>query len=255
MKVNINGLNIHYEKSGQGKPLVLLHGWGCDTKIFKALDAHFQQYFTVYRLDFPGFGTSDLPPMPWTNDDYVDFTKAFLEQLNLQNPIILGHSFGGRIALKLGTLLPIHKMILTGSAGIKPSRSIGYYFKIYSYKLLKQLANFPILGLLFKPLQEAYIQNMGSADYKQAHPIMRTTLSNVVNADLKPYMPKLRMPILLLWGENDTATPVKNAKIMESLIPDAGLVVLKNSGHYVFLEQAQQFNVIMDSFLEKDRII
>ena len=94
MKVNINGLNIHYEKSGQGKPLVLLHGWGCDTKIFKALNAHFQQYFTVYRLDFPGFGTSDLPPIPWTNDDYVDFTKAFLEQLTKNQVSIIGMGQG-----------------------------------------------------------------------------------------------------------------------------------------------------------------
>jgi len=253
LKVNIQSLNIHYEVAGQGKPLVLLHGLGCDTKIFKALNAHFQQYFTVYRLDFPGFGQSDVPPNPWTNDDYVDFTKAFLEKLQIENPIILGHSFGGRIALKLGTLTPFHKLILTGSAGIKPSRSLSYYTSVYTYKFLKILANLPILSFFLAPLVEAYIQNMGSEDYKKSNPIMRTTLSNVVNADLTPYMPKLAMPVLLLWGENDTATPVKNAKIMENLIPDAGLVVLKNSGHYVFLEQAQQFTVIMDKFLEKDR--
>jgi pimeloyl-ACP methyl ester carboxylesterase len=253
--LKINDLNIHYEVSGKGRPLLLLHGWGCDVQIFKPLLPFLEPYFMVYRLDFPGFGKSSEPPTAWTNDDYVTFTQQFIAALDLKDaPIVLGHSFGGRVAIKLATQIPLRKLILTGSAGIKPTRKPSYYFKIYAYKLLKVLVKVPILGLLLKPLQENYVSRVGSSDYKQASAVMRQTLSNVVNTDLQTIMPHVKVPTLLLWGENDTATPPEYGQKMEKLIPDAGLVVLKNAGHYVFLDQLQQFQIILNSFLEKDKI-
>ena len=140
-------------------------------------------------------------------------------------------------------------MILTGSAGIKPTRTAAYYLKIYAYKLLKQLTKVPLLGALLKPLQENYVQNIGSSDYKSASNVMRQTLSNVVNTDLQAIMPQIKAPTLLIFGENDTATPPEYGKKMEQLIPDAGFVLVKNAGHYAFLEQPATFVAVVHSFL------
>lgn len=253
MEIIINNSKIHYNVQGKGKKLLLLHGWGCDIKIFKPLMPYFEQHFETYSIDFPGFGQSPEPEKAWTNDDYVALTRQFIAELNIDNPIVLGHSFGGRIAIKLATQIPFNKLILTGSAGIKPTRSAAYYVKIYSYKLLKNLANVPLLSFLLKPLQETYIQNMGSSDYKNATDVMRQTLSNVVNTDLQTEMPKIKTPTLLIFGENDTATPPEYGKIMEQLISGSGLVVMKNTGHYTFLDQTAQFTAILDSFLSEDK--
>jgi pimeloyl-ACP methyl ester carboxylesterase len=106
---------------------------------------------------------------------------------------------------------------------------------------------------LFQPLQESYIQNVGSSDYQQASNVMRQTLSNVVNTDLQNIMPNIKIPTLLLFGENDTATPPEYGKIMNKLIPDSGLVIMQNAGHYTFIDQKQQFILIIDKFLEKDK--
>jgi pimeloyl-ACP methyl ester carboxylesterase len=253
LEIIINNNKIHYKVEGKGKKLLLLHGWGCDIKIFEPLMPYFEQHFETYRLDFPGFGNSPEPEKAWTNDDYVVMTRKFIEMLGLDNPIVLGHSFGGRIAIKLATQTPINKLILTGSAGIKPTRSLSYYVKIYSYKLLKGLVKVPGLGFLLKPLQETYIQNMGSSDYKNATNVMRQTLSNVVNTDLQSIMPNIKTPTLLIFGKNDTATPPEYGKIMEKLMIDAGLVVMENAGHYTFLDQTTQFSMIIDAFLENDK--
>ena len=253
MKVTINNQIINYEVNGTGKPVLLLHGWGCNVDIFKPLLPYFEEHFQTYRIDFPGFGKSPEPSKAWNNDDYVVLTRQFIDALKIENPIVLGHSFGGRVAIKLATLMPIHKLILTGSAGIKPTRHFSYYIKIYSYKLLKQVIKIPFLGKLFQPLQESYIQNVGSNDYQQASNVMRQTLSNLVNTDLQNIMPNINTSTLLLFGENDTATPPEYGKKMEKLIPDAGLVVVKSAGHYVFLDQMQQFIAIVDAFLAKDK--
>lgn len=253
MKIKIDNIELNYEVDGNGKPLLLLHGWGCDVNIFKPILPYFQQHFTTYRIDFPGFGKSPEPLEAWTNDDYVELTKKFISQLNIENPIVLGHSFGGRVAIKMATQIPIHKLILTGSAGVKPTRTLSYYIKIYSYKFLKWVSTLPLLGIFLKPLRESYVQNMGSSDYKNATNVMRQTLSNVVNTDLQEIMPKILTPTLLLFGDRDTATPVAYGEIMEKLMPNAGLVVMQNTGHYTFIDQTQWFIKIVDSFLEKDK--
>jgi pimeloyl-ACP methyl ester carboxylesterase len=253
LNVTINNQIVNYEVNGTGKPVLLLHGWGCDVNIFKPISPYFESHFQTFRIDFPGFGKSPEPSKAWGNDDYVEFTRQFIVALEIENPIVLGHSFGGRIAIKLATLIPIHKLILTGSAGIKPTRGFTYYIKIYSYKSLKQIIKIPLLGKLFQPLQESYIQNVGSSDYQQASNVMRQTLSNVVNTDLQNIMPNIKIPTLLLFGENDTATPPEYGKIMNKLIPDSGLVIMQNAGHYTFIDQKQQFILIIDKFLEKDK--
>jgi pimeloyl-ACP methyl ester carboxylesterase len=250
----INGMNLHYSENGEGKAIVLMHGWGCNIHTFKLLDNFLLEHFKVYNIDFPGFGKSQEPPTAWGTADYETHFKAFLKVLNIENPILIGHSFGGRIAIRTAKDTPIHKMILIGSAGIKPTRTLEYYAKVYSFKAMRFFAELPLIYQLFgKKMIEDRRKKAGSADYQNASEVMRGTLSKVVNEDLRHFMPNIKAPTLLIYGENDTATPVKDAKIIEKLIPDAGLIIMKNASHYVFLEQAASVHAIIDHFLAKDR--
>jgi pimeloyl-ACP methyl ester carboxylesterase len=250
-QIDILGLKANFKITGEGSPIVLMHGWGCEIKTFALLEAFLTTNFKVYNLDFPGFGKSQSPPSPWGTADYEAWFKGFLQANNIENPILIGHSFGGRIAIRTAKTIGVKKMILIGSAGIKPTRTFDYYLKVYSFKAMKAFASLPGIYQWFgKDMIEERRRKAGSADYQQASEVMRGTLSKVVNEDLRDFMPHIKAATLLIYGENDTATPVKDAKIMEKLIPDAGLVVLKNAGHYVFLEQAAQVHAIIDSFLK-----
>jgi pimeloyl-ACP methyl ester carboxylesterase len=251
--IQLNNQKIKYNLSGNGNPVILLHGWGCDLNIFQQIQNNLLQWFTVYSIDFPGFGGSQPPLKAWSVYDYADITQLFLLKLNIKNPILIGHSFGGRVSIILSSRLQIKKVILVDSAGIKPPRSLKYYLKVYSFKALKNIMRFPVIRNYSEPIMEKYRNKFGSKDYQNVSGVMRETFVKVVNEDLKPLLPKIKTPTLLIWGENDTATPVSDARIMEKLIPDCGLVVLKNCGHYSFLEKLTEFLIVINNFLEKDK--
>ena len=253
--LEIGGQRVHYEKAGAGYPVVLLHGWGCDLHIFDRIAPDLEPHFTVYRLDFPGFGQSPEPPEAWGTEQYAALTEAFLKALDIEHPILIGHSFGGRIIIRLASRVRPRKIVLTGGAGIKPVRPVSYYWKVYTYKMLKWLATLPGLNSLLRPAIDRYRRRAGSADYRQASEVMRGVLIKAVNEDLSPLLPGIPAPTLLIWGELDTATPLRDGRLMETLIPDAGLVVLQGGSHYAFLEQVPRFLTILHHFLEKDKQI
>jgi len=247
--ITIQDIPVHYKVTGEGPHLLLLHGWGCDLEIFKPIQDHLSQRYTTYSIDFPGFGKTPDPPQPWGTEEYTTLTEEFIQQLNLVNPILLGHSFGGRISIRLAAKHPIQKVILTGGAGLKPKRKLDYYLKVYSYKTVKNVLKLPGLRNYSEQILEKYRKKSGSSDYQKASGIMRQTLVKVVNEDLKYLLPGIKASTLLVWGENDTATPLSDAKVMEKEIPDAGLAVLKNAGHYGFLEKLSEFLIIVDHFI------
>lgn len=251
--IQIGEQQVHYEQSGEGNPLVLLHGWGCDLHIFDPIVPELEQHFTVYRLDFPGFGQSPEPPAVWGTEEYGRMTEEFLRTLGIQHPILIGHSFGVRVILRMAARLSARKLVFTGGAGIPPVRPLSYYVKIYTYKSVKWLARLPIFKSLLAGTMERYKKNAGSSDYRQASDTMRGVLVKAVNEDLRPLLPEVKAPTLLIWGDQDTATPLRDGQLMEKLIPDAGLVVLKGGTHYAFLEQAPRFLTIVDHFLEEDK--
>lgn len=252
----IKDLDINYEITGAkgGKDVILLHGWGSNMNLFKHIAGELQSNFRVYNLDFPGFGESSPPTTVWGVEEYTSFVEELVEKFKISNPIIIGHSFGGRVALMYASRNRTNKLILIDSAGVKPKRPLKYYIKVYSFKAYKK-----VLPLLIgdKKASEKIAQfraKAGSSDYNSAKGIMQSILVKVVNEDLKYLMPKIDAPTLLIWGENDTATPVRDAKIMEKLIKNSGLVVLKNTGHFSFLDKAYDVDIIIDNFLNSDKI-
>ncbi|WP_257350873.1 alpha/beta fold hydrolase [Pseudalkalibacillus decolorationis] len=253
MKIDLGGVNVNYRVSGEGRSILLLHGWGTSLQSFEPVHNFLEKNFKVYSIDFPGFGDSPDPPEPWDVKDYTDMLTTFISKLKIYDPILVGHSFGGRVSIRYASNHPVHKIILVDSAGIKPKRKMDYYVKVYTYKFFKNLLNLPILRNYKEDILGKVKGKIGSADYKNVSGTMQQTLVKVVNEDLQRFMPEIKAPTLLVWGENDTATPVADAQIMEKLIPNAGLVVLKNVGHYSFLEKLNEFLVIIDNFLEKDK--
>lgn len=242
-------LKIHYRQMGEGPSLLFLHGWGANKETFEALMTPLSEHYQVTAIDFPGFGASDEPDFPWKLKDYTDMTESFISSLGLVSPVLIGHSFGGRVAIELTSRIKILKMVLINSAGIKPKRSMGYYLKVYGYKTIKRLAKLPLLSWVLKEPLEAYAHMHGSSDYKQASDVMKQVLSSVVNEDLKPLLPKISASTLLIWGEDDTSTPLSDAKIMESLIPDSGLIVFPGVGHFSYIEESDRTLTILRTFL------
>lgn len=249
----IQGLTINYKETGAGKPVVLLHGWGSNLEAFTRVQQNLESSFHVISVDLPGFGKSQEPNNVWGVYEYTGFIEEFLRVKNISNPILVGHSYGGRVSIVYSSRNPVHKLILLDSAGIKPTRPLSYYIRVYTYKFVKAVLPYLVGRTKANDIIENYRKQQGSSDYKSASPIMRQVLVKSVNEDLKAEMPKIKAPALLVWGENDTATPVSDAKIMEKLIPNAGLVVLKNAGHFAFVEKLGEFLIILNNFLEPDK--
>ncbi len=239
--IDICGVKLHYRQSGDGElPVILMHGWGCDATALSLFERVGAERSTVYNLDLPGFGQSTEPPTPWGIEEYTRMLEQFVLALGIDNPILLGHSFGGRIAILYASRNRTRKLVLVDAAGVRPRRSLKYYAKVYSFKLAK--AVYPtIVG---REKAERIISEMrsrrGSYDYNNCSPLMRRVMVNVVNSDLRHAMPHIKAPTLLIWGENDTATPMRDAHIMKKLIPGAGLVTFPGAGHFSFVDNPYQ---------------
>jgi pimeloyl-ACP methyl ester carboxylesterase len=242
-------LKVNYKRQGKGQPVVLLHGWGASLQTFDAIFEDLSKKYDVLSIDFPGFGASDEPSQSWNLSEYTDFVEKMLKDLNIQNPVLIGHSFGGRVAIKLEGRIRPKAVVLVNSAGIKPKRAASYYLKVYGFKAFRILAGLPGLKWILAEPLAAYRELYSSSDYKQASPIMKQVLSKVVNEDLRAFLPNFEAPVLLVWGDQDTSTPIEDAKLMSEMIPDAGLVVFEGAGHFSYLEQPARFSTIINTFI------
>ena len=235
MYYNYKNQDINYNITGVGPELVILHGWGQNVLSFQNIIEKLASKFKVIAIDLLGFGLSDEPHEALTLDDYVDSIHSLLVHLKVNNPIILGHSFGGRIAIKYGNLYPVSSLILVSSAGIK-HQSIKTKYKIFKFKLKKNF--FKIFNK--KKLHSLY-SNSGSEDYKKASPIMKKTMSNTISIDLKNEINKLNCKVLLLWGFLDTTTPLEDGIYMNQHIQKSKLVIFYSSGHFPYLDEPDKF--------------
>jgi pimeloyl-ACP methyl ester carboxylesterase len=249
-KINVNDQEVNYYQNGKGKDIVFLHGWGQNISMMEPIAKAFEYDFRVTIIDFPGFGESPEPKEVWTVYDYEKMLADFFEQLGIENPIIIAHSFGARISTIYASKNPVEKLIYTGAAGIKPRRSLWFYMKLYTFKLLKFLTKLPLLSDYHEDVRKFF----GSTDYNDASLVMRGILVNVVNEDLSHLLKEIKAPTLLMWGELDDATPLKDAKKMEKLIPDAGLVVMPGYGHFGYYNNKNYFIKVVGHFLTSEEV-
>lgn len=249
MEIIINDHKIAYQESGSGQPFVILHGWGCNKELFSFLHRHLENRFRVISVDLPGFGESDEPNRVWGSHDYAACIGQFLQKINADKPIVFGHSFGGRVWLAFGASADFDKMILTGSAGLVPKRPLSYYIRVYRYKIAKWIYLHSPLKKIYPHWLENKRKNSGSEDYRKASEMMRRIMVKVINEDLSDEISKISAPAILLWGTQDTATPLSDGKKMEKLLQDGALIPLEGGSHYAILEQQSKCLAIIDAFV------
>ena len=248
------GLNIHYVKQGEGTPLLILAGWGTTIATYQGLIDDISEFATVYCLEMPGCGSSDEPSEALTSEDYAKLVEEFITKQKIKKLNLFGHSNGGRTIIKLlgqnkKLDFEVEKIILAGCAGIVHEKTSKDKAKTKLVKTGKKVISSKLVKKLAPHLEEKLKQRMGSDDYRAATPVMRETLVNLVNEDLRSLLPNIKQPTLLLWGENDEATPISDGELMEELIPDAGLVMFPYSTHFAFLENRDRFREIIKAFL------
>ncbi len=254
MITEINGYKTAYADTGSGgQAVVILQGWGTTYQVYDSIAACLKKKYRVIQFDFPGFGESDEPKEAWNVDRYADFFVSFMEKLGIHKAILLGHSYGGRVIIKLAARkrLPfeIERIVLVDSAGIVPKKSFSQKVRAKRYKFLKALFCVKWIYALFPELIDNWRQRQGSEDYRNASPIMRQCLVMAVNEDLSHLFSDIRQEVLLVWGDEDTATPLSDAKKMEELMPEAGLAVIRGAGHFCFLDSPVVFQNILKSYL------
>lgn len=252
--IDVCGVTVHYDETGpdSGAPVLLMHGWGCDHTTVRSIAKILEPAMHVYNVDLPGHGKSNEPPSPWGVDNFTRLAEEFCRSLKITDPVLIGHSFGGRIALLMSSRNPISRMVLVDAAGIKPRRSLSYYCKVYSFKVGKRLLPAVLGKNLGRKIIDRWRSKGGSSDYANSSPMMRAVMSRCVNEDLKHVMPSIKASTLLVWGDKDTATPIADAKYMERHIPDAGLACFDGCGHYSFLDDPIRFRAVMQEFFKKD---
>ncbi len=242
MFIKIKDTNINYVRYGMENKdtVVLLHGWGQNIEMMKPVADPFENDFDIIIVDLPGYGKSSEPPYAFTVDDYVECIKELLDTLKVKNPILIGHSFGGKISLLYASKYSVKKLILFASPFKKEIEKLSL-----KTKTLKTLKKVPGLN----KLENFAKKHIGSTDYRNASPLMREILVGTVNLDITEEVKKIKAPTLIIWGTNDEAVDVKRAYELEKLINDAGLVIYDNCTHYAYLENLNQTINILRSFL------
>ena len=250
----IDGLKIRYIDQGSGTPVLLLHGWGVEASVYHLIIDHLSARYRVVAPDLPGFGGSQEPDRPWDSTDFAAFVEKFAAAVQVRDPVLIGHSNGGRIILRLASrpeaALRAKKIVLIDSAGLPARHGPEYYLRVSAFKAGKAVLRLPGVRRLFPQAEEKWKARHGSSDYQKASEVMRRTMVRLLHEDLTDCLPKIQASTLLIWGDQDTATPLADAKIMEKQIPDAGLVVLAGAGHFSFADRWGQCSRVLDSFLK-----
>lgn len=242
----VDNLRINYYQGDNYKnfePLIFLHGWGAEAISLKNVFCDLENYIAI---DLPGFGRSEMPKDAWGLNNYSNFLTTFLEKLEIINPILIGHSFGGSIIIKyMGRGGLAKKIILIDSAGI---RERGMRVKIYYYiaKIFKLLFLIPGLNFTKDYIRKLFYKAIDSSDYVEAGKLTEI-YKKIISEDLSEDLKKIKIKTALIWGEDDKDTLLSDAKKMSELIAGAKLYIIKKAGHFPFLDQPENFNKIFKS--------
>lgn len=222
---------------GRGKDLVFLHGYLSSKESFYPQIEYFSRFYRVTAFDFPGFGEGEPLESACSVGDYADWTEKFLKQREIERPLVIAHSFGGRVAVKClsrGNLF--ERAVLCGCAGILPKRTLRYKMRVGTYRLVKKIA-------------PRYAEKkFGSAEYRSLSPVMKESYKKIVNEDLREDAAKIRVPVLFINGEEDRETPLSSIKIYEKVIAGSRVEVLRRAGHFAHLDNPLAFNLAAEEF-------
>lgn len=228
---------MYFIKSGSGRqPIVYLHGWGCDGNIFQPIAARLSD-FSNYLVDMPGFGKGQsLPESGWCVADYVEDVYKFLEEQRLESVTIVAHSFGCRVATVLAAKHPeaISRMLFVAPAGLRRF-SVKRWWRVRVYKLKKRFGRVDLTH--------------ATADYLACDGALRATFNKVINQNLASYARRIRCPVLIVNGYEDTATPLRQAQIFNKLIKNSSLAVI-NGDHFAFFRTPEAFAETLRNFVE-----
>lgn len=240
MFYNYNGTSIFYEqkRESEGVTNVFLHGWQRSGEDFREV-IESQKITNYVLLDFPPFGKSENIK-GWNIFTYVNMLISLLDYLKIKRVNLIGHSFGGRIAIIFTAIKReyVSRLILLDSAGMKPRKSLRRILKIHSYKLRKKLG--------------FNVENFGSSDYRALSKEMKETFKSVVNTYLEEYAKQISSQTLIIYGENDKETPIYMAKKLNKLIVNSRLEIIRNSGHFCFVDNKIKVGKMIGSFLKEE---
>ena len=253
MLIRVGDLDTHFTVWGEGRPVVLLHGWGSSAESLGPIAKVLEDQFRVYALDLPGFGWTPAAATAWGTWEYASYVEAFMDRVGIPVASLVGHSFGGRIALVLAAQRPdrIKNLVLVASAGIRPRRGLLYHVKVGAAKLAKRLFSLPLWGRFGERVIAGIYGRIGSRDYRNAGP-MRATLVKVVAEDLREILSSVRVPTLIIWGDRDQEVPFSSMQIMACGIQSSRLEVLEGAGHFPFVDRPDRFSQVVREFLCQD---
>lgn len=249
----VEQLVTHYRDVGKGKTIVLLHGWGSSLNSFDEITKSLTRHYRVISLDLPGFGQTDTPPTPWGISEYIHFLQAFLKQRQCRQCILVGHSFGGRLALSFTAKHPdqVQKLILMASAGVKHEYSAEEKLASMLSRIGKQVFSLPIINKVRDPARWLLYKMIRRQDYYQASEMMQETMKRVIEEDLTPLLSNIRTKTLIIWGEKDDYVPVEDAHLMHRRIRRSRLRIIKNANHYLPKKYTKEVLAEIKSFLRK----
>lgn len=227
MKIQINGLSVRYEEAGRGKTLVFLHGWGGRWESWYPVFYPLSKRYRVVALDLPGFGESEMPKSVWGVTDYAEFVNDFIKKTGLKNVTIIGHSFGGAIAIKYRA----EKLVLVDAA------------------IIRRKNTNPLLIFKHLPIPEKLRNLFRGEDYKNAGK-MREIFKKTVVEDLLKEAENIDITTLIVWGEKDRDTPLEDGKILHDKIRNSLLRIFSNCGHFPYLEKPEEFCEIVEEFVK-----
>lgn len=242
-QVIIQGLKVNYFQSddlAREGGIVFLHGWGSQAAHLKNI---FQNLSNFVALDLPGFGGSDLPSTPWGVSQYADFLEHFLGKVEIKNPILVGHSFGGSIIIKyLAGGGVAKKAILLSSSGIRKRGLKIFLYKIIA-KSFKLIFLLPGLNIFKNKIRKKFYSAIDSVDYIEAGK-MTESYKKIIRDDLTEDLQKINTPTVLIWGEKDSDTPLWQGKLMQEKISGSKLFVIPGASHFSFIDEPEKFNRI-----------
>jgi len=252
-KININGVELYYKTAGEGRPFLILHGWGASSVSWlRLVDEMAGKGFKLIIPDLPGFGKTETPKTVWGVGEYADLIIAFIKKLDLSEFYLLGHSFGGGIALKMATeknFKPL-KLIFCDAAIVREERlnlrqRISKFLAKIGSKVISEDSR------MYSFFEKMAYRLSGTYDYYRANPLMKEIFKKVVGEDLTHLLLKVDMPCLIIWGEDDPITPVEDGVLFHQEIDNSELKIIKGARHNPYKTDSVEVGESIIKFLNK----